>query len=103
MTGVGMPGFVLCLLAVWRLAHLLSREDGPFDLVLRFRKLLGQGFFGSLLDCFHCVSLWISVPFAFLLCDEWIGGIVTWLALSGGAGLLFRLREKYSPNEKEAE
>jgi len=95
MTDVSMQGFVLCTLAVWRITHLMSQEDGPFDLVLRFRKLLGHGFLGSLLDCFYCLSLWISVPFVFLLCDGWKEGIVTWLALSGGSSLLFKMTEKH--------
>jgi hypothetical protein len=94
MTDISTQGFFLCLLAVWRLTHLLSQEDGPFDLVIRFRKLLGHGFFGSLLDCFYCLSIWISVPFVFLLCEGWTERIVVWLALSGGSSLLFKLTEK---------
>lgn len=87
-------GFILCLLAVWRLAHLLSREDGPFDLVIRFRKLFGQGVFGALLDCFYCVSVWVAIPFAWYLCDNCVEGIIVWLALSGGACLLFSATDK---------
>jgi hypothetical protein len=87
-------GFILCTLAVWRISYLLSQEDGPFDIVIKFRKLFGQGFFGNLLDCFHCLSLWISIPFAYLLCVEWKDSIITWLALSGGACFLFTLSEK---------
>jgi hypothetical protein len=82
------------MLGVWRLSHLLSQEDGPFSLVFKFRKLFGQGFFGNLLDCFYCLSIWIAIPFAFILCDEWPEGIVTWLALSGGASILFKLTDK---------
>jgi len=88
--------FLLCVLAVWRICHLLSQEDGPFDLVINFRKRLGQGFFGNLLDCFYCLSIWISIPFAIWLCANWTEGIVIWLALSGGAGILFKLTEKNS-------
>lgn len=91
MTDINTQGFILCTLAVWRITNLLSQEDGPFDLIIKFRKLFGTGFFGSLLDCFYCLSLWIAIPFAFLLCDKWQEGIITWLALSGGACLLFQL------------
>jgi hypothetical protein len=73
---------------------LLSQEDGPFDIVVKFRKLFGQGFFGTLLDCFYCLSLWVAVPFAILLCNEWLQGIITWLALSGAACLLFKFTDK---------
>ncbi len=99
MRGVGITEFILCALAVWRLAHLLAREDGPFDLVFRLRKLAGGGFFGSLLDCFYCLSIWIAIPFAFLLSREWLPGIVVWLALSGAASLLHKLTEKKPSDE----
>jgi hypothetical protein len=86
--------FLIATLAVWRLSHLLSQEDGPFDIVFRVRKRLGQGFFGSLLDCFYCLSVWLSVPAAIILCHNWMEGVFTWLALSGTACLLFRITDK---------
>ena len=86
--------FLICTLAIWRITHLLSQEDGPFALVFKFRKLLGQGFFGDLLDCFYCLSLWIAAPFAVILSDEWLEGIIVWLALTGGACLLFKITQK---------
>lgn len=94
MIRAGFLGFLLCTLAVWRITHLLSQEDGPFDMVFKFRKLFGQGFFGNLLDCFYCLSMWIAIPFAFFLSTEWIWGIITWLALSGGAALLYKITNK---------
>lgn len=94
MINVDIAGFIICTFAVWRISHLFSQEDGPFDLVFKFRKLLGQGFFGSLLDCFYCLSVWIAIPFAVFLCSEWIEGIITWLGLSGAACLLFKLTDK---------
>lgn len=94
MISIDITGFVLCTLAVWRITHLISLEDGPFDAVIKLRKLFGQGLFGDLLDCFYCLSIWIAIPFAILLCDAWIEGIITWLALSGAACLLFKLTDK---------
>ncbi|MGZ3765064.1 MAG: DUF1360 domain-containing protein [Mucilaginibacter sp.] len=94
MSNINIIGFVLCTLAVWRITHLLSQEDGPFDIVIKFRKLFGQGFFGTLLDCFYCLSLWIAIPFTVFLCREWLQGIITWLALSGAACLLFKFTDK---------
>ena len=98
MIDVGIIEFLLCGLALWRITHLFSQEDGPFDLVIKFRKLFGQGFFGNLLDCFYCLSLWLAIPFAFLICNNWLEGIITWLALSGFACLLFKLTEKRDIN-----
>lgn len=94
MTGVNVTGFIICTLAIWRISHLFSQEDGPFDIVIKFRKLLGQGFFGDLLDCFYCLSMWVAIPFAVLLCNQWLQGIIIWLALSGAACLLFKLTDK---------
>ncbi len=30
--------FTTTLLAVWRLTHLVQAEDGPFDLIFKFRQ-----------------------------------------------------------------
>ena len=83
--------FVLGSLAVWRVTHLFSAEDGPFDLIVRLRRLAGSGVVGKLLDCFYCLSLWVAVPFALLLEDTLKQRVLLWLALSGAAGLLQRL------------
>lgn len=94
MIHIDIKAFVICALAIWRITHLLSQEDGPFDLVIKFRKLFGQGFFGTLLDCFYCLSLWIAIPFVFILSNEWLQGIIIWFALSGAACLLFKISDK---------
>ncbi len=79
---------VLGGLATWRLTHLLYAEDGPWDLVVRLRRAVGSGFWGKLLDCFHCLSLWFAAPLAFLIGETWLECIVLWLALSAFAMLL---------------
>jgi hypothetical protein len=94
--------FLLGTLAVWRISHLLAQEDGPFDVVFRLRRKVGQGFFGTLLDCFLCLSLWIAVPLALLIAEAWIDRIVAWLALSGGASILFLLTSRTSERKGEA-
>lgn len=94
MISIDVAGFVISMLVIWRVTHLFTQEDGPFDLIVKLRKLLGQGFFGTLLDCFYCLSLWVAVPFAFWLCDEWLEGVLTWLALSGAACLLHKFTDK---------
>jgi hypothetical protein len=86
--------FFICSLAVWRVTHLLSKEDGPFDIVYKFRKQLGQSFFGSLLDCFYCLSIWIALPPALWWAIGWEQKILHWLALSGLACLLEKLTGK---------
>jgi hypothetical protein len=83
--------FILCILAVWRITHLLQAEDGPFDVVFWLRKKAGAGFFGSLLDCFYCLSIWIALPFAAWLGIGWQEKLLLWPALSGAAILLEKL------------
>jgi len=94
MQEIGNQGFILSVLAVWRVSHLLSQEDGPFNLVFKLRQALGDGFWGSLLDCFYCVSFWVALPFSLLLSEQWLTRGVVWLALSGGAGVLFALTNR---------
>lgn len=80
--------FVLAVLATWRVTHLLASEDGPADLIVRLRALLGSGFIGQLMDCFYCLSLWIAAPAALFISREPLGWLFSWLALSGAACLL---------------
>ena len=71
MSGLGFwPRFVLAVLATWRVTHLLASEDGPADIVVRLRRMLGQSLLGRLMDCFNCLSLWIAAPAAFLLATD---------------------------------
>lgn len=80
--------FAVLILAVWRITHLLQAEDGPWDIVYKLRKAVGNGFWGSLMDCFHCLSLWVALPFGWYLGEGWLDKCFLWLALSGAAILL---------------
>ena len=82
------PRFVICVLAVWRLTHLLAREDGPADVIVRLRARLGDRAWGRAMDCFYCLSVWIALPFTLLLPGSWLDRVPEWLALSGAACLL---------------
>ncbi len=97
--------FLLCVLATWRVTHLLVEEDGPADAVLRVRRAAGSSALGRLMDCFYCTSIWVALPLAatlvrgssmkmspgsFATSRRVVSpeGVVTWLALSGAACLL---------------
>jgi hypothetical protein len=82
---------VLGVLGVWRVTHLLHAEDGPWNFLVRLRRSLGNGFWGGLLDCFYCLSLWIAIPVALLVGQGWKERLLLWPALSGAAILLERL------------
>jgi hypothetical protein len=83
--------FLLAALAVWRVTHLLAFEDGPGDLIVKLRALLGDSFAGRLMDCFLCLSLWIAAPAALLVTRTPLEWMLVGLALSGAACLLERL------------
>ena len=77
-------------LCCWRVTHLLHAEDGPGEILARFRRRAGDGFLGQLLDCFYCLSLWVAAPFAVLLATGWRDGVLLWLSISAAAILLER-------------
>lgn len=83
--------FVVATLATWRVTHLITAEDGPWNIVARLRQAAGMGFFGQLMDCFYCASLWVAAPLAIWVASGWDFRLVAWFALSGGAILLERL------------
>lgn len=80
--------FVLCSLAVWRLAHLLSRENGPWNLVFRMRTALGLEVLSYPAACFYCLSLLAALPPALWMSTSRMGFFVQWMALSAVACLL---------------
>lgn len=89
--------FLLAALATWRLTHLLTREDGPADIIARWRARLGHGIAGGLVDCFQCSSLWIAALLAGFVAERAIDWPLLWLALSGAACLLERLGAPVAP------
>ena len=77
--------FVLAVLATWRVTHGLVYEYGPWRILERLRIRFASGALGSLLGCFKCFSLWVSVPFAFFVGGDLVERVVAWLAVSGGS------------------
>lgn len=84
---------VVGVLVVWRATHLLHAEDGPWDLMARLREAAGTGFWGGVLGCFACLSLWISAPVAAFLGADLFERLMLWPAMSSGAILLLRATE----------
>ena len=84
---------LVAVLATWRIARLIAKEDGPFDLVLRARTRAGGGMVGKLMDCPYCLSLWIAAPAALGIARTPVAWIYAWLAISGGACFLERITE----------
>jgi len=85
------PRLALAILATWRVTHLLAREDGPADVVARLRAALGDGTWGRMFDCFHCLSLWVAAPAAWWVAARPLDAVWIWLAVSGAACLCERI------------
>jgi hypothetical protein len=94
---LAITSLTIAILATWRLTHLLWGEDGPWNVCVRLRRIAGDGFWGTLLDCFYCLSLWIAAPIAWWTGDQWAERGLLWLALSGGAILLERVTTARHP------
>jgi hypothetical protein len=90
----------LGVLAVWRLTHLLSAEDGPWDVVFHLRRWAGESMWGRALDCFNCLSMWIALPFAVGVGETWKERLLLWPALSGGAVLLQLLSRRHAKDKE---
>ncbi|WP_299104042.1 DUF1360 domain-containing protein [uncultured Tenacibaculum sp.] len=86
--------FILMMLAIWRITYLFSHEDGPLDVVIKIRMQLGQSFFGNLLDCFYCLSVWVAIPFAVWKANSIENFFLLWFSLSGAVCILQKLIEK---------
>lgn len=88
--------FGMAALAVWRLTHLLYAEDGPWDYIVHLRRACGEGFFGQLMDCFYCLSLWTAAAVSLLLASTWSTALLLWLSLSASAIFLEKIHETLS-------
>jgi len=82
--------FLVGAFGTWRVTHLLVEEDGPADMVVRLRRRAGDGWVGSAMDCFYCLSIWTAAPVTAAVVRRPREAPLTWLALSGAACLLER-------------
>jgi hypothetical protein len=89
---------IVGVLAVWRVTHLFSMEDGPWNLLVRLRQFVGRNVFGQLMDCFYCLSLWTGLPFALVIGGSWKERLMLWPALSAGAILCERMTTRNFTN-----
>lgn len=100
--------FVLAFLAVYRIAQLITIDDGPADVFVRLRTWTGcydlgpngqpKTGLGKLFGCPFCVGVWVSMPLAVwatlptILRGSWaewpILAIIMVFALSGAQSFL---------------
>ena len=86
--------YILMVVVVWRLTHLISAEDGPFDVIIRLRKLAGNTFVGRLMDCFYCLSIWIGLVCAWYAGNNYQMIVVLTLYYSGSSILIEKVTNK---------
>jgi hypothetical protein len=86
--------YFIIVVVVWRITHLISAEDGPFEVIIKFRKLLGNSIFGKLMDCFYCLSVWIGLLCSFVAAGNPKEIIILTLYYSGGAILIEKFSNK---------
>jgi len=94
--------FLLGALGVWRVTHLLVAEDGPWRCLARLREAAPGEFWGGLLGCFYCLSVWIALPIALLVGETLVERALLWPALSGAAILLERATAPPEPTAPAA-
>lgn len=85
---------LLAVLAVYRVARMLTQEDGPFDLFTRLRAAVGQStWVGRGLHCFMCVSFWLSFIAVAMVVSPvlWREYILTSLGVAGGAVVVYQV------------
>ena len=101
--GLSPVTLAVAILALWRVTHLFWGEDGPAHIFVRLRLLAGDGFWGGLLDCFYCLSLWFAIPIAWMLGGSWPERVLLWLGLSGAAILLERATVRHEERTQTSE
>jgi len=77
---------LLATLAIHYVTTTITEYSGPFELLERIRDF-SRDYRGINLDCYWCLSLWISLPFALCLTSGW-SVLLYWFGLAGAANVL---------------
>lgn len=94
---------VLSILAAWRLTIMVCRDAGPFDIMVAIRRLAYHMRLKSLIDCFDCAAIWVSIVAVLLIYrPSWISAILV-LAVAGGASIIERIVSGHLPEESTEE
>lgn len=92
--------YLLISFAVYRITHLISMENGPKNLIDRFRSnlRLRSTFFYDLISCFLCLSVWVSIPFSVAISDNIMEAIFNLFAISGISIFIFKISNGAAEN-----
>ncbi len=85
--------WLIASFAVYKVARMLSSEEGPFSLFLRWRDHWGQAtWWGRGWHCFSCISFWAGLTCALILWPgTWQETLLLWGGIAGLATGLWRL------------
>jgi hypothetical protein len=88
---------IILSMAAWRLAAMLTGEDGPFHVFDHLRRVANRWTVtGELLACIYCTSVW-SAALMLLIWPLHIGQVAAFvLALSAAAIIIHRVTERAS-------
>jgi hypothetical protein len=85
---------VLAILATYRVAQLITLDDGPFMICDRVRRFLGRRpklrEAAELFHCPYCLGVWLAGMFALVMRPG--QPVLWWLAVAGGQAVLEELR-----------
>jgi len=93
MNEITLLEFLVISLAVWRISSLIANEDGPFDILERFRGAIGivydefnnrsgNNTFAKGVMCIWCNSMWFSFIASIFISSSLVDCLVMTLAIS---------------------
>lgn len=80
---------LIASLAVWRIARMITLEEGPFSVFSWIRGRIDprqQSWVGRGLSCLACVSFWLAALAALIL----QASVIEWFGIAGGSLLIDR-------------
>ena len=101
---IGQHGFLIIvgILAVLRMAKMITADDGPFMIFFKIRALAGtydrnqsglpRTNLGRFFGCPHCIGVWVALVYTLLVFPpSWLS-IIYWLAIAGGQSWMESMR-----------
>jgi hypothetical protein len=84
---IALLKFPIACLAIWRIASLITGEEGPWGIFRRIRAYvtLSSPSLGEGIHCLWCISLWISPFLAFWITTDIPTWVIATFALSAGS------------------
>lgn len=83
---------LFAIFAVYRVAHLLATEEGPFEICTRWRNLwIKDDWIGRGMRCPLCIGFWLAWVAAVMIAPDWHSLFWYWLGIAGAQLFLYRL------------